>query len=192
MAKGYEQKRSDDPFTSGTFVEQKLLGHVESAYFERFKDAAYLSFKQAMAGIKEYQPFDTTDPEPEFANDLHAAVANKLELDDYARLRFYTAVSRTHLDVLHGIDGFFEFQYGADPDDTVTATLDVTTHPKETWKADVLISVPPGGFAPRDPEDKKRSRQCAEDAAGKIVRALQNKIAKRMPSAAQLETIRRV
>lgn len=176
MTRGIEHTRGE-PHISGSIVEQELLGGIESQYFERFREATYIPYRQAMGMVKELQPFDPTDPEPRFANDLHASVAERLSLEDYAMLRFYTAVSKTHLDVFHGVDGFFELQYGADPQDIVTATIDVTTRSKESWKADILVSAPPEGFDLLDPDDKKRYRACMKEASEKLACILQEKLA---------------
>lgn len=182
--KGIERKHFGEVHVPGSEVEQELLGSVQATYFERFKEAPYVPYKQAMAMVKELQPFDPADPEPRFANDLHATVAEKLQLEDYSQLKFYTAVSKTHLDVFHGVDGLFEFRYGSGHADTVTVTLDLTTRPKDSWKADTLITVPDEGFDFTDPQDKKRYRACIDDTAEKIVRAVQYKLARRKRNAA--------
>lgn len=159
---------------SGGIVERDLLGEVKTEYFERFKNAGYFSYRQALATVKEFQPSDPSDPERRFANDLHATIADKLGLEDYSALRFYTAATHTHLDVLHGIDGFFELQYSSE-DSISMVTLDVTSFPKESYKADVLVTVPDEGFDLNDAEDKKRYRQCIERAAGEITALLQER-----------------
>ncbi len=176
MVKGIEGKRFDGSHVSGSVVEKELLGEVGREYVERFKGAEYVPYCQALAMVKESQPFDPADPEPRFASDLHATVADKLGLEDYSQLKFYTAVSKTHLDVFHGIDAFLEFQYGDDVKGVVMATMDLTTRPKKLWKADVLIVVPDEGFDFKDSEDKQKCMRVIEDAAQKLAHVLYYRI----------------
>lgn len=175
MVKGMDRNRFSEPHVSGSMVERDLLGEISTEYFDRYKNATYVPYTRAMAMIKESQPFDPTDPEPRFANDLHATVAEKLGLDDYGQLQFYTAVSKTHFDVFHGVDAFFELRLESEGGRTTRATIDLTTRPKETWKADVLVTVPDEGFDLMDPEDKKKYHQCIEQAVQQLVAVLQAK-----------------
>lgn len=188
MARSLERKKFGEPrisgSISGSIVEQELLGEVKPEYFKRFNDTQYVPYREAMRMIKEMQPFEPTDPEPKFANDLHATLAEQLSPENYAKLRFYTAVSKTHFDIFHGVDGMFEFQYGPQADDVVSATFDLTTYPKESWKADVLITIPHEGFDFTDPEDKKLCRACIENAAEKLAHVLQDNLRTHRPTAA--------
>lgn len=156
-------------------MERDLLGEVSPEYFERYKEFRFVPYRTALAMVKEFQPSDPTDPERRFANDLHATIADKLGLDDYGKLRFYTAVTHTHFDVFHHVDAFFELQYETDEGSIARVTLDLTSFPKESWKADVLIKVPDEGFDLNDAEDKERYRKCIERAAGEIVALLQER-----------------
>ncbi len=169
---------SKEHFFGGTFVEQELIGEVDRSYSERYRDVAYIPYNKAITMVKESQPWDTTDPEPRFANDLHALVAEGLDLEDYSKLRFYTAVSKTHADVFHGIDAFIEYEYEDGRGDTVRATIDLTTRPKEAgeWKADVLITIPPEGFDLQDTDDKIIYREVTNKAADEIIEVLRSKI----------------
>ena len=98
--------------------------------------------------VRRCQPWENfSDPDPRFANDLHAKIADLLGLGDYKILKFYTAVG-SHLDKFHGIDAFFEYDCG---DKTITITLDVTINPRkgEEYKADVVFYFPADGLDPK-------------------------------------------
>ncbi len=176
MRRGIEHRyRGGGSHVSGSVVEQELLGEIgKETYGERFKGAEYVPYREAFRMVKESQPFDPADPEPRFANDLHATLAEKLGLEDYSRLKFFTAVSKTHLDVFHGIDAFFELTL-EDEHGAVVATIDITTRPKEAWKADVLITVPDEGFDFKDQEDKKKCAAVIENAVEKLAQILEDK-----------------
>ena len=108
---------------TGGMLEEDLLGKIERED-GRKERGSYLPFKAAIELVKNSQPGDPTDPEAGFANDLHTMVAEKLGLEDYSHLKFYTAVG-SELDLYHGIDAFFEI------DDPRTGkiyrlTLDIT------------------------------------------------------------------
>ncbi|MBI2045983.1 MAG: hypothetical protein HYT28_00995 [Parcubacteria group bacterium] len=138
---------------TGGIVEHELFGSVEI----NPQPLVYEKFRNAVAVVKKTQPFeDPSDPDPRFANDLHASVAELLGILDYKTLKFYTAVSRsphkkTSLDFHHGIDAFFEYE--APNGQLILVTLDVTTGDKDDYKANVLIRVPPGGIDPNEEKD---------------------------------------
>lgn len=100
----------------------------------RTKDRGYQSYKKALAEVRENQPWDHTDgPAPRFARDLHAEVALAVGLEDWAHLRFYTAIGSS-LDRWHGVDAFFDLH-------GVVVTLDVTMNPGKFngYKADFMV-----------------------------------------------------
>lgn len=113
---------SERIYTGGS-VEADLFGKIEQEAKKKERPA-YLPYKTAMNLVKELQPGDPTEPEADFANDLHATVAEKLGLEDYGFLKFYTAVG-SELDFYHGVDAFFELE---DPETNKTyiLTLDLT------------------------------------------------------------------
>lgn len=170
-----EQRRLGEAHISGGIVERDLLGEVSPEYFERYKDFRYVPYRTALEIVKEFQPSDPADPERRFANDLHATIADKLGLYDYRNLRFYTAVTHTHFDIFHHVDGFFELQYTTDEGGIARVTLDVTSYPKESWEADVLIKVPDEGFDLKDKEDKELYDRCIAQAAEQIATLLQER-----------------
>lgn len=98
----------------------------------------YISFAQAMKkwdSVRRNQPWDPAEPNPmvsRFAADLHTMVAIALGLEDFSRLKLFTAVGSA-ID-WHGYDAWFEM-------DGIKVTLDVTLNPQKEdgYKADVLI-----------------------------------------------------
>jgi hypothetical protein len=134
----------------GEFVEAELLGKInESKYRESYGETPYLPFEESIKAIKESQSGDPSDPEAFFANDLHASVADKMDLDDYSQLKFYTAIPKSHLDIKHGIDGFFEIETNSG--EKLRFTIDLSTRPKneDEIKANALIQLPAGGLDPK-------------------------------------------
>ncbi len=116
---------------TGHLFEEEAFGCVRSA---ARANGEYKPYRQALEEVKANQPWDPTDPNVRFANDLHALVALVLGLIDWAELRIYTAIG-SDLDRWHGIDAFFEFG-GA------RVTLDVTLNRHKLdygYKADFIV-----------------------------------------------------
>lgn len=131
---------------TGRVLEAELFGEVEKEAWTVFEERAYKPYRESMDLVRQAQlidpekGFNPSCPKPSFANDLHAMLAEKLELDDFERLRFYTAV-HSILDYQHKVDGFFEFDDipGKKP---VIVTLDLTQNPEKTEsKADMILLV---------------------------------------------------
>ncbi len=53
--------------------------------------------------------FEPSEPRTDFIYDLHAIIVDKLGLEDFSDLEYYTAIN-THLDNC-GVDGFFKLKY---------------------------------------------------------------------------------
>lgn len=154
-------------FTGG-IIERELLGKSELP--EAYKDI-YLPYKKALEVARKMQPFDPTDPKPRFANDLHATVAEGLGIEDYGRLKFFTAVG-TPLDVKHGVDAFLELKVDKQ---THRVTLDVTTNPQkgDKHKADIVFFVPPDGYDLTNKEDKIAYSSKIEEVATAVIARMQ-------------------
>lgn len=124
---------------TGGMLEEEMLGKTESK-LEKYKLdlKEYITYNDAIEIVKRIQPKDSdpTDPDPYFARDLHATLAENLELEDYSDLEYYTAV-KSRLDFLHGVDAFFEWKL---PDGRILrVTLDITKNrEKKEHKADVV------------------------------------------------------
>jgi len=93
---------------TGHLLESRMLGESTE------KETGYQYYKEAINFVKEHQAWENpSDPDPRFANDLHATIADKLGIEDYDLLKFYTAVGSA-LDHYHGIDAFFELEINPD------------------------------------------------------------------------------
>jgi len=151
---------------TGGLAEQEVFGKIEYLAKDfRKPEGKYLSYNEAKKIAKQNQPYDPTDPEPDFANGLHATVAEKLGLDDYQDLGFYTAVGSV-LDYLHGVDGFFE--YKTKDKGAIVVTMDITINPrKDSCKADVLIELPTEGLDRK--LDRKEYLEKLEEIACSVV-----------------------
>ena len=132
---------------TGRFFETDNFGESRSHTTE------YMEYAKAVEDVKKNQPWDPTDPQPRFANNLHAEVALELGLkEDWSTLRFYTAIGSA-LDRYHGVDGFFEFG-------DARVTMDITQNPAKTsgYKADFIIG-------PEEVEYEKRRQEKAQEIA---------------------------
>ncbi len=167
--------RSDRWGFSGKIVERELFGAISQE--GRMETEAmlsrgeYLGHRRSLDFARTAQQFDPTDPAPRFANDLHATVAERLGFEDYARLKFYSAVG-SMFDVKHGVDGFFEVQLDPeDPKSRCTVTMDITTNPnKQEYKANIIIQVPGDGLDAK--EDKELWAAKIEEVADQVVALL--------------------
>jgi hypothetical protein len=137
---------------TGRILQEELLGLPERVDRERRPDR--LPFQDAVAYAKQIQKIDPDKgispacPAAYFANDLHAAIAEKLGLDDYDELKYYTALY-TSLDWDHGIDAFFES--GAR-----RVTFGVTLDPHRTEsKADLTFLIDEDDLILEGPERKR-------------------------------------
>jgi len=168
---------------TGKIVEKEVFGKSPETSTETREASGheeYLSFRVAMLEIKKDQDspeskIDPSDPDKEFANDLHASIAEEMTPEDYERLRFYTAID-TVLDRFHGVDGFMEFDL--DGGETIVITLDVTTNPnKLDYKADVIILIPSEGVDRKvDPEEYEEALQKAiQDVLGMLKSKIQGR-----------------
>jgi len=123
---------------TGRLGEEHLLG-LPKIEKKRGGEIPYIPYRQSFEMTKRLAAFDPSDPEPQFANDLHATIAEMLGLDNYELLRYYSAL-RTPLDIYHSVDAFFELDSGTG--DTVKITIDLTFNPqKEQYKADIILFV---------------------------------------------------
>lgn len=112
-------------YTGRTFEEEILLRCL-------WVWNGYVSYHKSMVMVKEFQPWDPTDPSSPAANDLHTLVVEALGIEDYSAVKLYTAVS-SPLDVFHGIDCFVEWE-------GIVVTIDLTANcKKDSYKADLVI-----------------------------------------------------
>lgn len=158
---------------TGGIIESQVFGGIVKINKET---PDYRKFSEALSYVKTLQPFeDPSDPDPQFANDLHASIAEILGIEDYTKLKFYTAVSKsphkkTSFDFHHGVDAFFEYE--TDEGKIKLVTMDVTTREKEYYKAHILIQVPPEGLDPK--EDREEYLELINQSAEAIVQEINN------------------
>lgn len=161
-------EKPDFTYSSGHMAEHEVFGEVREVLRH---EKIYMPYRQAVEMIKRHQPWsDPTDPEPRFANDLHATVFNDLGLSA-EDVRFYTAVGSS-LDHHHGVDAFFEIGGGKQVD---IVTLDVTINESkdEDAKADVTFHLPPEGLDPK--LDKQAYLETINGVSSRVVEVLSYK-----------------
>lgn len=195
------RERSND-FYSGRMFEADFLGSVrdtpealarirglwdgESKKRVGDETLPYLSYRDALTVVREFQPGDPTNPKKELARELRLAVADVLGIPEDAldRVRFYTAVGSL-LDKIHGVDGVIEV---ADANGNVTtATLDLSLRGEKQAsdyraKADVVIGDLP------DPKEEEDAYLAAVDAAAntlaEVIRRQQERRGRQPPQRA--------
>lgn len=185
LYEGYKEGKDIEQGLLGTERRFEPEGEVRHIKFEGGAEEVevYLPFEKAIESVKERRLFSPTDPEPEFANDLHATVGELLGLDDLSRLEYYTALAPegsplTSLDFDHGVDAFFELK-----DDegkrSERVTLDVSFRDKEKVKADALLKLSPDFSPPSTRQERKmmtpEEKRAYRDALGGYARAIIDK-----------------
>jgi len=97
-----------------------------------------------------------------------------LGLDDYSKLKIYTAIG-SHLDVYHGVDAFFEVEINGK---LHRVTLDVTfnKNKEDGGRADVVFLVPGDGLDPGSKEDKKEYQDLLNNVGSRVAGLFKNDI----------------
>jgi len=153
---------------TGELFERELFGSVINLDPDnklvqelRARGDGYLPYEKAIQLVKEHTDLDdATEPERIFARDLHATIAEELCPKDYSHLRFYCA-RHTSLDVMHGVDAFFEYE--DEPGQIYRVTLDSSLRDKDSIKADILI-----GQIPSKEIDKQGKEYEPKDYAYRV------------------------
>ena len=164
--------------STGRVVEAEYFSSIKEKYYKLYGSLDNVRFKygeeeNARKAVESMQPWkDPSDPTPEFANDLHATIADMLKLEDYKNLEFYTAVG-SHLDIYFGQDAFFKCKLG---DQEIIVTLDLTANPnKYSSKADAIIHVPADYLLNRR-ENTKEYGEILQEASEVITKKIKNKL----------------
>ena len=150
---------------TGRLLEEESFGRPLLSEDEKKR---YMKYKEAMNLVKDKQAFEPGDPDPRFANDLHASIAEKLKLDDYGKLKFFSSVD-SPLDYYHGVDAFFEVE-GKDGKKRIV-TIDISGNSKkDKGKADVLINMPMDGLDPKEDRDDyiKKIKEATSEIADRL------------------------
>lgn len=107
-------------------IEERVVG-------ERYRYLKDLKIEDQFDIIEKSQgqDFEPSEPKTDFANDLHATIAEELKLENFDDLEYYTAIN-THLDNC-GVDGFFKFKYQNEKGEemSIRVCFDLTTNTPE-------------------------------------------------------------
>ena len=138
-------RRFEGPGSTGGIVEQELLGksQYERITHKDSTDFEYIPYGRALAILKDMQPFDPTEPEPDFAYTVHSLIYDSLGLDA-SDVRFYTAV-KSPFDRFHGVDAWFEVDAGGQRK-IVTVDVTMNANKEDGHKANIIFLVPNGGL----------------------------------------------
>jgi hypothetical protein len=132
--------------TPGSKDEQfeRVLRMREAAQkeFENALDLAdrdkYIDFRNSVKLVEQSQAGNPENPHPFFAKELHRYIEEKFS-EKYS-LKFFTATGGTHLDVVHGVDGFFKLYNRETNSELAMSTIDLTrNNMKDKARANVLI-----------------------------------------------------
>jgi len=137
----------------------------------------YIDFKNSVKLVEQSQSGDPGKPSRFFSAALYNHIKNRFA-DKYI-LKFFTATGGTHLDVVHGIDGFFKLYDKKSGQELALATLDLTGNAfKDRTRADVLISIDQDDREKYDPSkdngnfDKEFFNEKIEKFSEMIIQAL--------------------
>ncbi|MCX6792932.1 MAG: hypothetical protein NTY12_02810 [Candidatus Falkowbacteria bacterium] len=169
----------------GKMIEKEYLSNVNEVKYKklfssldeiRYKKVLEKDdFKKLFQMVETIQRWpDPSDPDPDFANDLHATIAERLGLkvEEYSNLEFYTAVDSL-LDE-KGIDAFFKLKLDGKED--MIVSFDLTSNDnKYTTNADVLVHVPSGYLLSRK-ENGKEYLSKVKEVANDIFKKFNNQI----------------
>lgn len=145
-------KHRDEYYETGSTMEDRFYKPGDPRLFKEhlaFEDIHYLPHRQAIYDAllhSDYSLEESTNPPSRWLNDIHAYVADILQLQDYSDLHVFPALG-TSADIHHGVDGIVMLR---DPvtHKKYTVTFDLTAKPyKDTIKADLLIT-PDGAILP--------------------------------------------
>lgn len=148
----------------GKLIESESFGEINTfRYFEDLPEIeSYIKFSPALESVKKVQYGSPENPKRFLPRDIKQEIEKLLKQDissDF-KVYFYTAVG-SHLDRWHGIDAFFEII--EENKNSVIVTLDVTSNPnKDSYKADVIITVSRDGIDPGDADYREHIEEYAK------------------------------
>lgn len=166
----------EEKFEQMIKVKEAAQKEFENALDLAGKDK-YIDFKNSVRLVEQSQLGNPEKPSKFFAASLLNYVKSRFE-DKYI-LKFFTATGGTHLDVVHGVDGFFKLYNKESGQELAMATVDLTRNAmKDKARADVLISIDQDEREKYDPSksntnfDKKFFDEKIEKFSEMIVQAL--------------------
>lgn len=158
-------RRFEGAGATGGMVEEELFGKSNFESVEKISSQErYIPYNFGFRILKDLQPFDSVEPDPDFANTVHYYVYESLKLSA-EDVHFYTAV-KSPLDYFHGVDGWFEIG-------NIRITIDLCTWEKEEYKAEIIFHVPKGGLDRK--VDKTQFLDYSQDLAAEVVRLFNKK-----------------
>jgi hypothetical protein len=135
---------------------ERILKMREAAQreFENALDLAdrdkYIDFRNSVKLVEQAQAGDPEHPRQFFAQELHHYLTEKFSEKYF--LKFFTATGGTHLDVVHGVDGFFKLYDQETRSELAMATIDLTRNDmKDKARANVLIRLSKDEIGKMDP-----------------------------------------
>lgn len=128
------------------FGQMMKVREAAQKEFENALDLAdrdkYIDFRNSVKLVEQSQLGNPERPNRFFSGALYNNIKKRFE-DKYI-LKFFTATGGTHLDVVHGVDGFFKLYLKENGQELATATFDLTGNSsKNSSRANVLIYVDP-------------------------------------------------
>lgn len=136
--------KADNAAASEDGFKQMMLREAAQKEFENALDLAdrgkYIDYKNSVKLVEQSQLGNPEKPSRFFSGALFKKIKERFE-DKYS-LKFFTATGGTHLDVVHGVDGFFKLYDKDSGQELAMATIDLTGNSaKNQARADVLISI---------------------------------------------------
>ncbi|MBU1036558.1 hypothetical protein KKF32_00805 [Patescibacteria group bacterium] len=166
---------------SETIGQSSIIKTAEQQFRESSHEHSYhIHFREARDLVRGVQdraklPYDPAHPGGRrypFAHELHAKVAEGLELSNEELqkgcLKLFTAVGSV-LDKMHGVDGFLE--YRLESGKVVFVYFDITANPLKTSAKSseiALIEVPINGFDFDDQDDQQLFSEIVSTSAEEI------------------------
>ncbi|HRY62326.1 MAG TPA: hypothetical protein P5056_00970 [Candidatus Paceibacterota bacterium] len=138
--------------------------------FLKLKDKGYLPYDKSIDLVKRIQnvteKHNPANPEKMIVRDIKDFLEEFLKKKS-ENVRFYSAL-KTPLDIMHGVDAFFEIdlekEEGKEQQKPVVVTMDITMRAKEgdkDQKANVLIRMPDGAPLSADDDYEAKVKQIA-------------------------------
>jgi len=163
------------------FEQMIKIKEAAQKEFENALDLAdrdkYIDFKNSVKLVEQSQLGNPEKPSRYFSGALYNHVKDHFA-DKYI-LKFFTATGGTHLDVGHGVDGFYKLYNKENGRELTMATLDLTGNAsKDMVRADVLVYIDQYDREKYDPSknnknfDKAFFNEKIEKFSEMIIRAL--------------------
>jgi hypothetical protein len=150
-----ETETPDEKFERILRIREAAQREFENAL--DFTDKSkYIDFKNSVKLVEQSQIGNPEKPSKFFPAALYNYIKDRFQ-DKYA-LKFFTATGGTHLDIVHGVDGFFKLYDKESNEELALATIDLTKNlSKDRARADVLINIDPVDEEKYDPSQNNKN-----------------------------------